>query len=227
MNETRGSVPVASSSKAVLTALRSLQDKIKRLEAEKSTVLDESTQLRHQIKNQELELEHLRQRESLAAQKALHEARNAYEKALTEKTETEVRLSKVEDRNRDEQRVAEELHAKMRSLEEEKHKVLKSMKDLEAQKSHLQSQITYTQQKEKGTSVVSSHGGACCCTKGRFSLRTCCRHVLVLTISATLLVDLSARVVSSDRARTNHPLGHQAARRGYGRTEQQATYVAG
>lgn len=148
MNET--SVPVASSSKAVLTALRSLQDKIKRLEGERSSVLDESTQLRHQIKNQELELEHLRQRESLAAQKALHEARNAYEKALTEKTETEVRLSKVEDRNRDEQRIAEDLRAKMRSLEEEKHKGQVSMKDLEAQKSHLQSQITYTQQKEKG-----------------------------------------------------------------------------
>ena len=37
----------------------------------------------------------------------------------------------------------------MRSLEEEKHNGHLTLKDLEAQKSHLQNQITYTQQKEK------------------------------------------------------------------------------
>jgi len=139
----------ASSSKAVLNALRSLQDKIRRLEGERTQVLDECTQLRHQVKTQEMETEQLRQRESLAAQKALHEARTAYEKALTEKTDTEVRLGKVEERNREEQRVAEELRVKTKSLQDEKHHGLLALKELEAQKAHLQSQITYAQQKEK------------------------------------------------------------------------------
>ena len=141
--------PSSSSSQAVLNALRTLQDKIRRFETERTLVLDEVTQLRLQVKNQEIETENFRQRESLSAQKALHEARTAYERALTEKTDTEVRLSKVEERNREEQRIAEDLRAKMRSLEEEKHNGHLTLKDLEAQKSHLQNQITYTQQKEK------------------------------------------------------------------------------
>ena len=139
----------ASSSKAVLNALRSLQDKIRRLEGERTQVLDECTQLRHQVKTQEMETEQLRQRESLAAQKSLHEARTAYERALTEKTDTEVRLGKVEERNREEQRVAEELRVKTKALQDEKHHGLLALKELEAQKAHLQSQITYAQQKEK------------------------------------------------------------------------------
>ena len=141
--------PSSSSSQAVLNALRTLQDKIRRFETERTMILDEVTQLRLQVKNQEIETENFRQRESLSAQKALHEARTAYERALTEKTDTEVRLSKVEERNREEQRIAEDLRAKMRSLEEEKHNGHLTLKDLEAQKSHLQNQITYTQQKEK------------------------------------------------------------------------------
>lgn len=140
----------ASSSKAVLAALRALQDKIRRLETERAQALDECAQLRHQMKQQEIETEHLRQRESLTAQKALHEARSAYEKLLTEKTETEVRLAKIEDRNREEQRLTEELRTKIRNIEEEKHNGLLNIKDLEAEKAQLQSQVTHCQQKEKG-----------------------------------------------------------------------------
>ena len=39
-----------SSSKAVLAALRALQDKIRRLESERSQALDEATDLRQKIK---------------------------------------------------------------------------------------------------------------------------------------------------------------------------------
>ena len=139
----------ASSSKAVLAALRALQDKIRRLETERAQALDECGQLRHQMKNQEIETEHLRQREALTAQKALHELRSAYEKVLTEKTEQDVRFAKIEDRNREEQRLVEELRGKIRTLEDEKHQGLLTIKDLEAEKLHSQSQNVLFQQKEK------------------------------------------------------------------------------
>lgn len=42
----------ASSSKAVLAALRALQDKIRRLEQERGAALDEAAQLRHQLQTQ-------------------------------------------------------------------------------------------------------------------------------------------------------------------------------
>ena len=44
----------SSSSKAVLAALRALQDKIRRLETERTQALDESSQLRLQLKNFEI-----------------------------------------------------------------------------------------------------------------------------------------------------------------------------
>jgi chromosome segregation ATPase len=118
----------ASSSKAVLAALRALQDKIRRLESERAQALDETAQLRHQIKNQEIEAEHIKQRDSLTAQKNLHEVRSAYERILTEKTETEIRLSKLEDRNRQEQQIAADLRSKILSAEEEKHSTLLTIK---------------------------------------------------------------------------------------------------
>jgi septal ring factor EnvC (AmiA/AmiB activator) len=59
------SILSASSSKAVLAALRALQDKIRRLESERALALDENAQLRHQIKNQEIETGMVRFRDRL------------------------------------------------------------------------------------------------------------------------------------------------------------------
>lgn len=140
----------ASSSKAVLAALRALQDKIRRLESERAQALDDTVQLRHQLKTQEIESEHTKQRDNLTAQKNLHEVRSAYEKLLTEKTELEMRLSKLEDRSRDEQQITEDLRTKILCIEDEKHDGLLCMKDLEGMKIQLQEQLQHTQQKEKG-----------------------------------------------------------------------------
>eukprot|EP01036_Dinobryon_divergens_P031486 gene31488-40892_t len=89
-----------SSSKAVLAALRALQDKIRRLEAERAQAVEESSQLKHQLKLQEIEFDHSRQKESLSSQKVLQEAKNSFEKVFTEKTDLEVRLVKLEERNK-------------------------------------------------------------------------------------------------------------------------------
>jgi chromosome segregation ATPase len=139
----------ASSSKAVLAALRALQDKIRRLEVERTQAIDETTQLRHQLKNQEIEAEHIKQREMLNSQKSLQESRSAYDRLLGDKAELEVRVSKLEERNRLGQQTADELQSKIKSLEEEKQNGLLKVKSLESQQSQLEAQIQHAQSKEK------------------------------------------------------------------------------
>ena len=139
----------ASSSKAVLAALRALQDKIRRLEVERTQAIDETTQLRHQLKNQEIESEHIKQREMLNSQKSLQESRGAYDRLLGDKAELEVRVSKLEERNRLGQQTADELQFKIKSLEEEKQNGLLKVKNLESQQSQLEAQIQHAQSKEK------------------------------------------------------------------------------
>lgn len=140
----------ASSSKAVLAALRALQDKIRRLEAERTQAMDETAQLRHQLKNQEVETEHLKQKESLVAQRSLHEARNAYDRLLTEKTELEMRVAKMEDRNQDVRHQSESFQERIRLLEDEKHRGQLKIKDLESQQLQHEMQISTAQRKEQG-----------------------------------------------------------------------------
>lgn len=142
----------ATSSKAVLAALRALQDKIKRLETERSQALDETAQLKHQLKSLEIESEHMKQKENLIAQKNLQEARAAYDRLLTEKTDLELRLSRVDDKNKTTKHQTDDLQARIRILEEEKHNCLLQVKDLEAQKLYFESQISYAKQFEKGLS---------------------------------------------------------------------------
>ena len=145
----------ATSSKAVLTALRALQDKISRLESEKTDALEESARLRLQIQNQDMTSERYKQRDNLTSQKNLHEVRTAYDRILSEKSETEIRLSKLDERNRAEEKIAIELRAKIRAVEDEKHTGLLTIKDLESERTQLQSQILHIHQKEKGQCILS------------------------------------------------------------------------
>lgn len=170
----------SSSSKAVLAALRALQDKIRRLESERSQALDEATQLRHQLKNQEVEAEHAKQREQLTAQKSLHEVRAAYERLLTDKSELEVRLSKFEEKNKHAQIGVDELQAKIRILEDEKHAGNMKLKDLEHQRLQIENSIKMAQQKEEGATIMYyfdhvwiDHltGWFCFCINSMFSQR--------------------------------------------------------
>ena len=60
-----------SGSKAVLAALRALQDKIRRLDSEKTSAIDECNQLKAQIKSMEIDHEHMKQRDALMNNQAL------------------------------------------------------------------------------------------------------------------------------------------------------------
>jgi centrosomal protein CEP57 len=144
------SMNATSSSKAVLAALRALQDKIRRLEAERSQALDETTQLKHQLKNMEIESEHSRQRDNLLAQKTLQENKSIYDRLLNEKTELEVRIGKLEEKNRLTQLSVDEFSNKIKNLEDEKQKYLLHIKELEYEQQQIEMQIKHSQNKEKG-----------------------------------------------------------------------------
>lgn len=139
----------STSSKAVLAALRALQDKIRRLEAERTQALDETSHLKHQLQTQSIEAEHSRQKENLAVQKNLQEARSAYDKMLSEKSELENRAIKMEEKNKMALAQADEMQTKIRFLEEEKHSTALRLKDLEHQHQQLESQIRNTEHKER------------------------------------------------------------------------------
>jgi len=86
-----------SGSKAVLAALRALQDKIRRLDSEKNTSIDECNQLKAQIKSMEIDFEHLKQRESLINTQAMLEAKSSYDSLKAEKAIQEADYFKMQD----------------------------------------------------------------------------------------------------------------------------------
>ena len=139
-----------SSSKAVLGALRALQDKIKRLETEKTQALDETKQLRLQIQNQEIEFDHTKQKEKLILQKSLHEVKSSYDSVLSEKNELELRVAKLDERNKDLRLQSENLYDQIQHLENEKQQLEYQYKDLEAQYLQLQMQLDKARQREQG-----------------------------------------------------------------------------
>lgn len=140
----------ASSSKAVLAALRSLQDKIRRLEIERSQALDDAAQLRNQLKNQDIEAEHSKERDAIQAKKSLHEARVSYEKILKDKEDMESTIISMEQRNSESQRKLSDLQQQVQSLERNKNESLLRLQDVESQISHYENQLNIAQQREKG-----------------------------------------------------------------------------
>jgi chromosome segregation ATPase len=140
----------ASSSKAVLAALRALQDKIRRLEIEKAQALDDAAQLRSQLKSQEIEANHLKERDVLQSQRTLQEARLLYEKVLSEKTEMETKLRTLDRQNEELTQELTELTNQNRLLEEQKTSASNRLSELQAQVQHIELELQQSQQKEKG-----------------------------------------------------------------------------
>ena len=138
----------ASSSKAVLAALRALQDKIRRLESERSQALDETSSLRNQLKNSEIETSHFREKEKFSTEKILQEARGAYEKIKHEKEDLENKLMSVEAKNKDCHSTTEDLQCKIQNLEEEKSMSELYQKDAGNEKAQLENQLQHLMQRE-------------------------------------------------------------------------------
>lgn len=142
----------ASSSKAVLAALRALQDKIRRLETERSQAMDETAQLRSQLKNQEIEATHFREKEKYASDKAAQEARTNYEKLRQEKLDAETRLVRLEEKNKESERQQDELSRRIQELEEEKARALMRQNELASNSTHLDNQLEQALHRENDLS---------------------------------------------------------------------------
>lgn len=144
------SVGPASSSKAVLAALKALQDKIRRLESERSQHLDEINSLKNSLKSQEIEAEHLRQRDNLFNQRMLQEFKSGSEKVLNEKADMEAKLAKAEEKSKEYLKTSMSLQEKVASLENERELLNLRVNELESTQRLAESQGVRNQEREKG-----------------------------------------------------------------------------
>ena len=145
-----------ASSKAVLAALRALQEKIRRLEAEKNQAIDECQNLRNQMKIIEIDIDHVRQREVLSSQKLIQETHIEYEKVLSEKNQLEIRLNNLEEERILLQKSSEEMTFKIKCLEEDKSTYTIKLHDFESLQTQLQTHLINVKQKEKELSQKMS-----------------------------------------------------------------------
>ena len=149
-NQKEEEIPTTSttSSKAVLSALRALQDKIRRLETEKSQAMEETARLRQSYSSLQAETDQIRARDDAMAQRNIMEAKGSYDRLLAEKTDLEVRVQRAEERKTDIQRTHDELKDKIRAMLDEKHESLTKIKDMESHVNHLETQLTHLHKKE-------------------------------------------------------------------------------
>ena len=149
-NQSLATINTASSSKAVLAALKALQDKIRLLETERSQALDEISALKLQMKNQEIENENARQKEILNNQKLLQESKLSYDRLVYEKNDMESKLNKILEKNHSMSDLSNNLQMKIQMLEDDKNSLLNKLKDMEFENSQLELQIKHSQLHEKG-----------------------------------------------------------------------------
>ena len=141
---------VAGNSKAVLAALRALQDKIRRLDTERAAALDEAQVLRQQVKQMELEMEHSKQRDALASQRVLQEARVQQERLFADRADLEVRLARSEDRTREQSRQIVELEAQVQLLADDKVRAEGAGREAEGRARELDERLAQGVAREKG-----------------------------------------------------------------------------
>jgi DNA repair exonuclease SbcCD ATPase subunit len=144
----------ASSSKAVLAALRALQDKIRRLETERSSALDEAAQLRSQLKSQEIEAEHSKEKDILHSQKSLQEARMAYERVITEKEDLEKSLKMVRTQNDQTQAHVQELRESNKELEAMRSSAEQRLAEVEGHLAKFEAEVERSKHRESGTKRI-------------------------------------------------------------------------
>jgi chromosome segregation ATPase len=140
----------ASSSKAVLAALKALQEKIRRLELERTQHLDEVATMKTQLKSQEIEGDHLRQRDNLMNQKTMHELKIINDRIIAEKNELEVHITRLDDKVRELGRTGTASHDVVQQLQNDKESLEIHIRELEASNRMAESQGMRTQQREKG-----------------------------------------------------------------------------
>lgn len=143
------SAATQGSSKAVLAALRALQDKIRRLEAERAQAVDECNHLRNQIRSQEVEAEHVKQRDTLNNQRSLLEAKSAYDRLTSEKKSMEHQLTDLLEKNRNSERLVNKMKDKIAMLEGENDGLESRKRDLDEEQEKAEALLEATQRREQ------------------------------------------------------------------------------
>jgi chromosome segregation ATPase len=143
------SAATQGSSKAVLAALRALQDKIRRLEAERAQAVDECNHLRNQIRSQEVEAEHVKQRDTLNNQRSLLEAKSAYDRLTSEKKSMEHQLTDLLEKNRNSERLVDKMKDKIAMLEGENDGLESRKRDLDEEQEKAEALLEATQRREQ------------------------------------------------------------------------------
>ena len=146
-----------TSSKAVLAALRALQGKIQRLEAEKESAQDECRHLKSQIRSQEVESEHIKQRDVLNNQRSLLEAKAAFDRLSSENSGLERQLKELQERNSSSENTISGLKNQLNLLQEEKVDLLSNKHELDTKQRESYEKLTLFQQKEQELSSKYVH----------------------------------------------------------------------
>jgi len=137
------------SSKAVLAALRALQDKIRRLEAERAQAMDECTHLKNQIRSAEVEAEHIKQRDTLNSQRSLLEAKAAFDRLATEKTNLQMQCSELHEKNKQSERNMDNMRSRIFALEQERDSLLVKQDELNERQQEAEIELEKHQQNER------------------------------------------------------------------------------
>lgn len=135
---TTQSSSASKSSTAILSALRALQEKIKRLEKERADAIVENAALRQQNNEVQRHSELQRRKEGLEFQEQCVHIQSAYESLLAEKEAMESKLASSEEKRRSLLQEANRLRARL-AVEEDSRRIAEGrMRDMEGRISKME-----------------------------------------------------------------------------------------
>jgi hypothetical protein len=151
-------VPGAHSSKAVLSALRALQEKIRRLESERGDLLDECVGLKSQLRQQQYKHEHESTKLRTDYENIERSSRSFYESTALEKNELTRLVVKHEEEKKAMEKEAQYIKENAQRGEEERREASTRVKVLEKRIAHLENDLRDSAERANTTTLVHHRG---------------------------------------------------------------------
>ncbi|TYZ58349.1 hypothetical protein PybrP1_000821 [[Pythium] brassicae (nom. inval.)] len=133
----------AQGSRAVLSALKALQDKIQRLEEERESLLQQLSDEKVKARKREAELASSEKKFSYELGQTKESARAAYDAIRSEREELKVELVKAEERRRGSEKELQHFHALMQTYAAKSEDLQTQLEISEAQRTRLQTEISH------------------------------------------------------------------------------------
>lgn len=111
--------------------------------------------MRSQLKSQEIESEHNKEKDILHNQKSLQEARLSYERVLAEKDDLEKNLKLIRNQNDQVQDHLQELRDKNKQLEEMKAGAEQRLAEMEKHISKFEEEVEKSKHREAGATTAN------------------------------------------------------------------------